>query len=126
MFAFQIFNHRGHLAVVVAALVWNGGEVKLFRLRFETSIILADKVGASVVVNGYLPLVLAVSLTTHRVESVLGRGAVVWRLLSHGEVSFCQLVPLGFHGSFIDRLNIAEAFMDNRVISLETHLSLFW
>jgi hypothetical protein len=70
VFASQVINHRFDLTLVSHTFVGNTREIELFLWRLKTAS-LPNEVGASIIIDSDFPLILAISLGSHRVEGTL-------------------------------------------------------
>ena len=81
------------MATIGETLVRDGCEIEFFLRGLKTAAI-SDEVGASIIVNSCLSLVLAVRLRAHGVEVGLAGGGVELGRLAHNEVGPGQFVLL--------------------------------
>ena len=118
VFSAQVVDHRSDLIAVGLALVRNRTEVKLLLRGLKATIIFCNEICATISINSFLALVLAISLATHRVEGDLVVSIVEVGCFSHHEARLCQLLPLFVAQLFRDNLLEAWVFMNQSTVRL--------
>ena len=94
MLSTEVIDHSSDLLSICLALVRDYTKLELFLRRLKATIRLRDKVRSSVIVNSYFALILAVCLSSHRIEGILVRCIVsIWRSTKI-KVSLSELSPL--------------------------------